>query len=251
MDGVAGRTWEARMASRPVGALAPIVAGLAGVAWFWLELTPPRLGFDDTDSPEVSLRFLHAHPEVYGQAGAALLVLAAMLVVATFVVADALVERPASIAVRSLTSIGLIAAACFFLHGVLRFSVQPILYIDSLDRDWGEAAFLAVQMAGIHGFAQAGTFALCLWVVGISILGVRAKVVPLTLGLIAAIPAFRIVGLLVGPFATLPDVLWIVGIAAIPVVMLWCVLLGVVLLRRGTAAPPRRALEGAPVAGGR
>ena len=29
--------------------VAPIVAGIAGLAWFWLELAPQRTGFEDTD----------------------------------------------------------------------------------------------------------------------------------------------------------------------------------------------------------
>ncbi len=222
-----------------ITALALIAAGLAGIAWFWLELAPPRLGFDDTDSPEVSLRFLHAHSDVYSQAGVALFILATALLAASLLVADALAERSNRIAVRMLSTIGLIAAASFFLHGVLRFSAGPILYIDSLDHDWGRSAYLAVQMIGIHGFAQAGSFALCAWVVGVSIVGVRAKLVPVALALLAVLPGFRLVGLLVGPFATLPDATWIIGIAAIPGVMLWCLLLGVVFLRRtGTAAAP-------------
>ena len=233
-----------------IGALALLAAGLAGIAWIWLELAPPRLGFDDTDSPEVSLRFLHAHPEVYGQAGVALFVLGAALLAASFVVADALAERSGRIAVRMLSAFGMFAAASFFLHGVLRFSAEPILYIDSLDHDWGQAAYLAVQMVGIHGFAQAGTFALCAWVVGVSIVGVRAKVVPAALALLALLPGFRLVGLLVAPFVTLPDAWWLIGIAAIPGAMLWCLLLGVVFLRRHATAPAPRRVTVAPVEAG-
>ena len=144
-------------------------------------------------------------------------------------------------AVRMLSAIGLISGASFFLHGVLRFSAEPILYIDSLDHDWGQAAYLAVQMVGIHGFAQAGSFALCAWVVGVSIVGVRAKVVPAALALLAVLPGFRLVGLLIAHFVTLPDATWLIGIAAIPGVMLWCLLLGIVFLRRhATAHAPRR-----------
>jgi hypothetical protein len=229
-----------------IGPLALVAAGLAGIAWFWLELAPPRLGFDDTDSPEVSLRFLHAHPDVYGQAGVALFALALALVVASFAVADALAERSGPLASRFLTVVGLVAAACFFLHGVLRFSAEPILYIDGLDHDWGRAAYLAVQMVGMHGFAQAGTFALCGWVVAVSAVGVRGAVVPAALALLAAVPAFRLVGLIAAPFTELPDGAWMVAIAAIPGVMVWCLLLGAVFVRRVlTSTGPRAAGEAA------
>jgi hypothetical protein len=212
-------------------AIAPILAGVAGLAWFWLELTPPRLGFDDTDSPEVSLQFLRAHAETYAQAGTALLILAAALLVTTLIVADRLTGRASPVAVRSLTVTGIVSAACLFLFGVLRFSAEPILYIDGLDHAWGAAAYLAVQMTGVHGVEQGGTFALCAWIVGVSVLGVRAKVVPVALGLLAFVPAFRLVGLLVAPFVPLPDVTWVLGIAAIPLSLAWCLLLGIVLLR--------------------
>ena len=42
--------------------LAPIIAGVAGLGWFWAELAPQRLGFEDTDDPAVSLQFLAAEP---------------------------------------------------------------------------------------------------------------------------------------------------------------------------------------------
>ena len=226
------------MRTTALGALSIIVVGLAGIAWFWLELSPPRLGFDDTDSPAVSLRFLRAYPEIHAQAGISLILIAIALTVATFVVFDAAASRSDSLALRSLSAVGLFSAAFFFMHGVLRFSAKPMLYIDELDHDWGEAAYAAVQMVGIHGFAQAGVFALCGWVVGISLIGLRTRTIPVALCALAVVPAFRLVGLMVAPFVELPEVLWIVSIAAIPVVMLWCVLLGLVLVRRGLAVAP-------------
>ena len=44
-----------------VGALALMAFAIAGIAWFTLELAPPNMGFEDTDSPSVSLRFLRAN----------------------------------------------------------------------------------------------------------------------------------------------------------------------------------------------
>jgi hypothetical protein len=216
---------------RSGGALGPILVGLAGVAWFWLELTPPRLGFEDTDSPAASLPFLRANPEVYGMAGVALFVLAAALLITTLIVAERLSGRANALAVRTLTVIGIVAATCFFLHGILRFSAEPILYIDGLDHDWGEVAYLAVQMVGVHGVEQGGIVALCMWIVGTSVLGYRAKVIPLALGLLAIAPAYRLVALMSGPFVELPDVTWILAIAAIPISLAWCFLLGLVLQR--------------------
>lgn len=137
---------------------------------------------------------------------------------------------------------GIFSAAFLFIHGVVRLSVEPLLYIDSLDRDWGEAAYLVVQVVGVHGFAQAGVFALCLWAIGISLIGLRTRALPVAVCLLGAIPVIRVLGLL-GPLGVLPDdmpdVLWIVFMVSIPGVMLWCLVLGLVLLRgRGAIRVP-------------
>ena len=57
-----------RTATRVVG-LSTIAFALAGIAWFALEVTPPGLGFEDTDNPTVMLDFVRAHPDIYVNAG--------------------------------------------------------------------------------------------------------------------------------------------------------------------------------------
>ena len=218
------------------GALSIVVFALAGIAWLALELAPPILGFEDTDNPAVSLQFLREHSDIYAQAGIVLVLMAITLTVGTFAVSDVVAPRSNSLALRTTSAFGLFAGAFFLAHGVVRFSAGPLFYIDSLDHDWGEAAYLAVQMVGIHGFAQAAVLALCMWAVGISLIGFRAKAVPLVLCALGVIPAFRILGIL-GPLGVLPEGLWLFFMASIPGVMLWCLLLGIVLLRghAGTA----------------
>ena len=61
------------MSTARLGALSVIVFALAGIAWFALESTSPRLGFEDTDSPAVMIRFIRAYPGVFVQAGMALI----------------------------------------------------------------------------------------------------------------------------------------------------------------------------------
>lgn len=82
----------------------------------------------------------------------------------------------------------------------------------------------------------------CTWAVAISLIGLRTKDIPLALCLFGVIPAFRLMALLLGPLGFLPDLdfLWILSIAAIPGVMLWCLILGIVLLRRVSAASADR-----------
>lgn len=230
-----------------IGAVSIIVFAMAGMIWFALELAPPRLGFEDTDSPAVSLRFLREHSIIWAQAGIALLVMAVTLIIGTLAVADVLARRSSPLVVRSVTAFGLLSAVGFFLHGVMRSSVESLLYIDSLDTAWGEAAYTAVQMVGIHGFAQGGIFALCLWAVGVSLVGGRTRAIPVALAALGVIPAFRIIALILGPLGAadaLPDALWVMSIGAIPGTLLWCLLLGLVLVRRAAATSTTTKMEG-------
>lgn len=235
------------MRATRLGGIAVIVAGLAGIAWFVLELTPPLLGFDDTDNPAVSLSYLRQHPQFYSFTGLTLFIMAVASFVASFAVADALAPRNRGITHRSLTALGLFAAALVFMHGVLRESVAPLLYIDSLDSRWGESAYLTLQMVGIHGFAGAGFIALSVWVVIICVAGLRFRALPMWLCVWGLIAGLRLVILIAGPLTTtatldLPGWLWVASMALIPLGMLWWLALGVVLLLKSRAAVARTSL---------
>lgn len=222
---------------RTAGAIALVVFALAGLAWFVLELGPQFWGFADTDSPAVSLDYLRGHADIYAWAGVVLLAMAVSLVVGTIATADVLGERAGSLAVRSTSAFGLFAAAFFFLNGVIRLGVRPLLYIDSLDPDWGEAAYLVVQMTSIHGAAQAAITALCLWAIGVSVFGYRGRTVPTIVCVLGAIPLIRLLGVL-GPLGiadALPGETWLLFMASIPGVYVWCLALGVALARRRAA----------------
>ena len=218
---------------------------VAGITWFTLELAPPNMGFEDTDSPTVSLRFLRENGQIYAQGGFTLLLMAISLTIAVLAVSDSLAARADALALRLTTAFGLFASAFFFMHGVLRLGVEPLLYIDGLDRDWGEAAYLAIQMIGMHGFAQAAVTASCLWVVGVALMGMRTRSFPIAVCALALVPAFRLLGVL-GPleyFDGLPEETWFLFMVSIPGLLLWCLLLGIVLLRRAlTSATTDRAV---------
>ena len=232
-----------------VAALSSIVFALASIAWFALELIPPSLGFEDTDNPAVMLRFVRAHPDVYVQAGIALILMAITLTVATLAVADVAAPRSDSLAVRCVSAFGLIAAAFYLLSGALRIGASgPLLHFASLKDEWGEAAYLAVQVAS-QGLLISGIVALCLWAVGLSLIGLRTKVIPVALCALGIFPAIRLVTGLLGPLGALPDsdLLWVLSITSIPGVMLWCLLLGIVLLRRGFGSAEDPHVDRAPV----
>lgn len=228
--------------SAAAGGIAAIVFGLAGLVSTGLQLAQQTLGFEDTDSPAVNLAYLRDHLENYVQQGLVMFVMAVALAILVFAVWDVLAGRSGSLALRTVSSIGLVAAACFFLFGVLRYGVRPLLYIDSLNPSWGESAYLVQQIAGVHGFAAAAILTMCGWAVGVGVMGYRSGALPRWLCLLALIPALRLLSIL-GPLLppdALPDGLWIVLVVAIPGSTVWFVLLGAVLLRRGLrpTAPP-------------
>lgn len=217
------------------GGMAVVVAGLGGITWFTLELLPPVLGFEDTDNPAVSLDYLRQYPQFYPLAGVVLFIMAIAFVVASFAVSDALAPRTSSITRRSLSALGLMSAAFIFMHGVLRESVGPMLYIDGINSGWGESAYLTTQMLGTHGFAQASLLTLCVWAVGVSVAGARSHALPIWLCVLGVVAGLRLVMLIAGPFLTaasidLPEFLWLGSVALIPLGMLWWLALGVVLL---------------------
>ena len=224
-----------------VAGLSTILFALAGIAWFALELVPPSLGFEDTDDPAVSVLFIREHPEVFIQAGLVLILMSIFLTIAVLAVADAAKRRAGGVALTSVSTFGLFSAAFFLVFGALRVGASgPLLHIAGLRDDWGETAYLVVQMAGVHGVGQAGVITLCLWAVGLSLIGLRTGVLPRALCVLGMLPAIRLVGVTLGPLGVLPDsdLLWPIFMAAIVGTMLWFLLLGIVLLRRsfGSAA---------------
>jgi hypothetical protein len=234
-----------------VGGIAAIVYGLAGVVWTALQLAQPGAGFDDTDSPAVSLEYLRGHLENYLQQGLVLFVMAIALLIVVLAVWDLVAPRSNSLGLRTVSAMGLAAALSYFLFGVLRYGIRPLLHIDGLDSSWGEAAYLVQQIAGVHGFAPASLLTSAGWAVGIAVLGFRSRSLPRWLLVLAILPAIRLLTA-VGPLLptdALPGEAWVLSMVAIPGTMIWFVLLGVALLRQGPSAV-RPAAVGAVVAPG-
>ncbi len=223
-----------------VAAWSLIVFALAGVAWFVVELSPQNLGFEDTDNPAVMLRFIRAYPDVFVYSGIIMIVMAICLTVAILAVADGVTGRSDPLALRCVSAFGLFTAAFFFVNAAVHIGASgPLRHMAGLKEEWGEAAYLTFQVTS-QALLIMGLFTLSLWAVGHSLIGLRTKVIPVALCALGILPAFRLVGGILGPLGLMPEGLWILGVISIPGVFLWCLLLGVVLLRYGfrSAAAP-------------
>jgi hypothetical protein len=233
-----------------IAGVATTTFALAGIVSFALESSPAGLGLDG-DNPRQMVQWVRDHPEVYGQAGLALLAMAVSLTIAVLAVSELFRDRVGALALKSATAFGLFAAAMLFVHGAMRIgSSEPVIHIADYRAEWGESAYLAVQMAGVQGVGIAGILSLCLWAVGLSLIGLRYRVLPIALVILGVFPVIRIVTSTLGVLGLLPDddLIWMVSISGIFGLMLWCLLLGVVLLWRGTRTAPMVQPDGAAAA---
>lgn len=223
-----------------VAAVSTIAFALAAVVWFVLEGTPPRLGFEDTDDPAIMVGFIRQHPEVFVQAGTMLVLMAISLAMAVVAVEEVVRPQSGGVGLRATSAFGLVSAALFLIGGAVRIgSSGPLLHMAGLRAAWGEGAYVAAQVVS-QAALIGGIFALCLWAVGPSLIGLRTKVIPLALCALGVLPAFRIISGLLGPLNLIPDVgvLWLISIASILGTILWCLILGIVLLRRSFSSNP-------------
>lgn len=217
--------------------LAPVLAGVAGLAWFWFELAPQRTAFQDTDDPAMGLAFINAHPTAWPLAGVALGIAAVALVATVLAMRLRLShadhpsgqsERGAGVGVDTVAGVGLVAAAMLFGMAAVRMSGGPVRYVQGLDQAWGEAAYLVTQFVGLQALVTGGFVLLELWLVGVAWMGARRGLVPRPVAILAVLPAIRLVGVL-GPFGIEAEGLWPLLILAMPATFAWLALLGVTL----------------------
>ena len=221
--------------------LSPVIAGIAGLVWFWAELAPQSTAYPDTDNPAQGLAFITASPTAWPLAGLALGIAAVALVATMLAMRARLIaaqEEPRGrhderrIAIDTITVVGLFAAAMLFGMAAVRMSGGPVRYVQGLDQAWGEAAYLVTQFVGIQALVTGGFVLLELWLVGFAWLGARRRVLPRVIAAMALLPAFRLVGVL-GPFGIEFDGGWVLVILAMPATFAWVALLGVALRPSG------------------
>jgi hypothetical protein len=241
--------------------VAPIIAGVAGMAWFWAELAPQSTAYPDTDDPAQGLAFITANPTAWPLAGLALGIAAVALVATILALRVRLhagqdgprrasgADDASQVAVDTITVLGLFAAAMLFGMAAVRMSGGPVRYVQGLDQAWGEAAYLVTQFVGIQALVTGGFVVLELWLVGVAWIGARRGVIPRFVAALAVIPAARLLGI-AGPFGIEFDGGWFLLILAIPATFAWIALLGAtvrspVAMSTGDILPAHRAARDA------
>ncbi|MFN8442589.1 MAG: DUF4386 family protein [Caldilineaceae bacterium] len=221
------------MTTQRIGGISLIIFVLAFVATFTLESLRVPLGFEDGDNPEQSVTFIRQHGRIYEASGIVQLLMTVALTIGSLAVAEVIRPSAPSLAVKSIAAFALFSAAGYFLNGALRLAAaRPLLYIDDLRHEWGVTAYLIVQMVGVQGFAQAGLVNFGFWAIGISALNARIRLFPRVLSLLGIFPTFHLFAGLFGPFlGTVFDSLFIVYVLSIFGTVLWCLVLGILLVR--------------------
>ena len=169
------------MQERRFAGVGLVVVGLALPAAFALEAATRPAGTDGDNAAE-SLVYLREHGTAYRLSGLCL-VLAAL----------GLIRAATAVPWRTpfLTALGGVAGGLWVFAGALRLSSPgPIGHIEDYDQDWGEAAYLVVQMAGTQGALLGGFVITELWVVTGCVIAWRRRALPralCALGLIALV----------------------------------------------------------------
>lgn len=166
----------------------------------------------DGDNPADSLLYLQEHGTAYALSGCCLLVAALGLMRA----ATAVPWRT-----PFQTVVGSVAAGLWAFTGALRISSPgPIAHIRDYDQDWGEAAYLVVQMAGTQGGLLSGVVLAEFWIVTGCALAWRSGALPrplCALGVVALVyPLVSMLGLVLGG---VDEGLWLLGVGSLVVGM--------------------------------
>ena len=213
------------MTERRTAAGGLLLVAVAIPAAFLLEVLTRGEG-GNGDDPAQSLVYLHEHGTAYALSGACL-VLAALGVLAA---ATSLPWR-----VPFTTALGTVAGGLWVLTGALRLaSPGPIGHIEEMRTEWGESAYLVVQMAGTQAGLLGGVTCLLVWIVTTSIHAWRTRALPRWLAVVGM--AFLVVPLagVLGPAGVpVSDALWFFYVALMVLGLpLWFVGTSVVLVRR-------------------
>lgn len=211
--------------------IALIVCALAFAAVSALELAPGDAR-GDGDNPADSLEYLAQFGLFYSYSGFALVVGGVALVVAVVGIRHLMGRQ--SLAFAAASTIGMLGGGFLIVAGVMRMQANgTVPHIANLNRSWGEAAYLAVQMAGTQGLLSAGMLALAAWLVAFGLVLWRRGVrVPALAAVLPTLVLLILLGDLALPFLVAPDGLFVFYILAIVAGVPICSLVfGLTLLR--------------------
>ena len=213
------------MSERRTAAVGLIVVALAIPGAFLFEtLTRPEGG--NGDDPAQSLIYLHEHGTAYALSGLCFLLGAFGIIAA----ATAMPVR-----VPFTAALGSVAGGLWVLTGALRVSSPgPIGHIEEMSTDWGESAYLVVQMAGTQAGLLGGATCLLVWILVTSALAWGGGGLPRWLAAVGMFPLLVLVGMALGPMGVeFPDGAWFAYIGALVLGLpVWFLGTAVVLLRR-------------------
>lgn len=223
---------ELRQTPRITAGAAMVVMGFALSGARLVELA--TRGQIDADDPAASLAYLADQGDAFVTTGILLVALAVALVVAAVAVREVLrTDRP-SLWVDVGAVAGYLAAGALGIAGVMRIAAPgPLDYISGLNPDWGESAYLVVQVAGTQSLFAGGVLGLSLWLIGVAIAAWRRRSVARG-ALITAIFGLDFVFAVVAPLVDLPEGVFTVHLFSLMVGLpLAVVAIGVALLVRG------------------
>lgn len=199
------------------------------IGWFGLQVAGRG---PDPDHARISMEYLTNHSRSYVVAGLLMWVMALSLTTVVTVVSDVMTPRVASTQRRVAAAVGYFSAAFFLLYGALLVSTPGTLeYMGDLDRAWGEAAYLAVQIIGSQGMATGGLLAFSAWAAWLGFANARAKTLNRAVTVLALSPVLLILMGILGPLAVGPDALYLVYVVAFIGLAPWCLTVAVSLTR--------------------
>ena len=183
-----------------------VAVGLLIPLAFILEFATRPAGTDGDNATD-SLRYLQEHGTAYALSGCCLVLAALGLIRAA---------TAAPWRTPFLTAVGSVAAGLWALAGALRISSPgPIDHIRGYDENWGEAAYLVVQMAGTQGGLLAGVVLTEFWIVTGCLLAWRARSLPRPLCAMGMVALVYPLGLVLSFVVSIGDGLWILGIVSL------------------------------------
>jgi hypothetical protein len=191
-------------------------------------------GESDGDNPDESLRFLAEHGDAYVITGILLVMVAASLVVAAVATRAILRSERESLWVDAAAISGYLGAGALGIAGVMRVAAPgPLAHISNLDADWGDAAYLVVQMAGTQSLFAGGVLGMSAWLVGVAIGAWRRRTVARGV-LVLAVFGLDFIVALAGPLAEVPDWVFVVHLFSLMVgVPVACAAIGAAFVARG------------------